>query len=206
MDGNKGDLRYFENTLASLQKVSAQPDFDMLIAEAKMTPVSTLGVYADFLDECEQNLIDSGFIVRGPASRMQAAIDYVILLKRIAALHSQGKTREPSFGQRWNGVAIEAIFVKLQRWDSVLKEVKESPPEIYSSSESSIRSQKILEIKLAQAVKAVLTTDMNFTNGIPDTTLYWLIDMERRGMRILGPTIIGNYESTLGLILAESYG
>jgi hypothetical protein len=205
VDGNRGDLRFFENTLAALQKVSAMPDFDQLIAEPKMTSVSPLNVYADFLDECEQNLTDSGFIVRGPPSRMQAAIDYVILLKRIAVLHSQNKTREGSFLQRWNAVAIEAIFVKLQRWDSVLKEITDAPPDIYSTSDTIARMRKILEIKLAQAVKAILTTDMNFKNGIPDASLYWLIDMERRDMRILGPALIANYESTLGLILAESY-
>lgn len=186
-----------------MRQIILRPDFDQILAEESVAPISVVAIYFESLEQCAHLLKDVGFLQREPTAKIQSAIDLSIILKRFAEIFISFKGRDNYFDAKWSPGFLQLILSKMHKWDMVMLE---SPLEESDSTHLLIALRRTLLTESALAIKHILESTKIFQDGLPQDILSWLIFLEKRGFRILSPSVLYNHESILGLVLAESYG
>jgi hypothetical protein len=126
------------------------------------------------------------------------------MIKRMAELYPKFRAREIISAEKWDDTFLRLIIEKFQRWDNILEELKNVQSQV-EPEPIILKLRKDLGSLIAQALKAILESRQVYRGKIPEETLYWLIELEKRGINVIHPPMLYNCDNILGVVLAESY-
>ncbi|KAJ3090161.1 hypothetical protein HK102_004505, partial [Quaeritorhiza haematococci] len=76
--------KMLDNVIYVLRCISQSPDFEILIREPSVFPITIVEVISDFLRVVEGLLNDVSFITAGPVFRIKTAVNYCVIVQRMA--------------------------------------------------------------------------------------------------------------------------
>lgn len=178
-------------------------NFGAFIEEASvLNNGSVMEIYLKVLHEFSRHCNDYSFIIRGPISKMRAAVSFVSILKRFAALNPRLKETNATMKLFWTTEFLQLTVSKIFQWDTILTDIE--PPEEMIMDPEFRKLRDRLSSEIVYAFRYVLESKLLYGGEMPIEIVNWLINLEKRDYKTFS-TPVYLYDNLISYVLAEAY-